>query len=111
MLSFKPAFSLSSFTFLKRLFLMKKGSSKRFLFAFCCRGGVICISEVIDISPGNLDSSCDIDANTYGQAHRHTREAGVRTRGHTHTSGFWAKVRQATAFSGDSREYSELKET
>ena len=32
MLSFKPTFSLSSFTF-------------------------ICISEVIDISPGNLDSS------------------------------------------------------
>ena len=27
-----------------------------FLFAFCHKGGVICISEVIDISPGNLDS-------------------------------------------------------
>ena len=27
------------------------------LFAFCHNGGVICISEVIDISPGNLDSS------------------------------------------------------
>ena len=27
------------------------------LFAFCLKGGVICISEVIDISPGNLDSS------------------------------------------------------
>ena len=26
-------------------------------FAFCRKGGVICISEVIDISPGNLDSS------------------------------------------------------
>ena len=25
--------------------------------AFCHKGGVICISEVIDISPGNLDSS------------------------------------------------------
>ena len=24
---------------------------------FCHKGGVICISEVIDISPGNLDSS------------------------------------------------------
>ena len=46
MLSFKPAFSLSSFTFIKRLF-----------FTFCHKGGVICISEVIDISPGNLDSS------------------------------------------------------
>ena len=28
-----------------------------FLFAFCHVGGVICISEVIDISPGNLDSN------------------------------------------------------
>ena len=27
------------------------------LFSFCHKGGVICISEVIDISPGNLDSS------------------------------------------------------
>ena len=48
MLSFKPAFSLSSFTFIKRLF-----SS---FFAFYHKGGVICISEVIDSSPGNLDS-------------------------------------------------------
>ena len=44
MLTFKPVFSLSSFTFIKKLF-------------FCHKGGVICISEVIDISPGNLDSS------------------------------------------------------
>ena len=28
----------------------------QFLFAFCHKGGVICISEVTDISPGNLDS-------------------------------------------------------
>ena len=28
-----------------------------FTFTFCHKGGVICISEVIDISPGNLDSS------------------------------------------------------
>ena len=27
------------------------------LFTFCYKGGAICISEVIDISPGNLDSS------------------------------------------------------
>ena len=45
MLSFKSAFSLSSFTFVKRLF------------TFCHKGGVICISEVIDISPRNPDSS------------------------------------------------------
>ena len=29
----------------------------QFLFTFCHKGGVICISEVIDISPGNLESS------------------------------------------------------
>ena len=27
------------------------------LLTLCHKGGVICISEVIDISPGNLDSS------------------------------------------------------
>ena len=47
MLSFKPTFLLSSFTFIKRL-LISSPSSIRV---------VICISEVIDISPGNLDSS------------------------------------------------------
>ena len=50
MLSFKPTFSLSSFTFIKRFF-------SSFLFAFCHKGGVFYISEVIDISPGNLDSN------------------------------------------------------
>ena len=40
MLSFKPPFSLSSFTFIKRLF------------TFCHKGGVLCISVVIDVSPG-----------------------------------------------------------
>ena len=44
MLSFKPTFSLSSFTFIKRLF------------AFCHKGGIICISEVVDISSSVLDS-------------------------------------------------------
>jgi len=29
----------------------------QFLFDFCHLGGVICISEVSDISPSNLDSS------------------------------------------------------
>ena len=48
MLSFKPAFSLSSFIYIKRLLL---------LFTFFCKGGVIYISEVIDISPCDLDSS------------------------------------------------------
>ena len=49
MLSFKQTFSLSSFTLIKTLF-----SS---FFTFCHKGGVICISEVTDISPGNLESS------------------------------------------------------
>ena len=49
MLSFKPNFSLSSFIFIKRLFSSSSLST--------LRGGVICISEVIDISPSNLDSS------------------------------------------------------
>ena len=49
MLSFKPAFSLSSFTFHQE--------ALQFLFAFHHKGGIICISEVIDISPSNLDSS------------------------------------------------------
>ena len=29
----------------------------QFLFTLCHKGGVICVSEVIVISPGNLDSS------------------------------------------------------
>ena len=49
MLSFKSTFSLSSFTFIKRIFSSSSLSAIR-----VC---VICISEVIDISPGNLDSS------------------------------------------------------
>ena len=49
MLSFKPTFSLSSFTFIKRFFSSFSLSA--------IKGGVICIPEVIDISPSNLDSS------------------------------------------------------
>ena len=49
MLSFKATFSLSSFTFIKRLF----SSSSLYH-----KGGVICISEVIVISPSNLDTAC-----------------------------------------------------
>ena len=51
MLRFKPAFSLSSFILIKRIF------SSTVFFAFCHKSGVICISEIIDISPCNLDSS------------------------------------------------------
>jgi len=52
MLSFKPTFSFSSFTSIKKVPL-----HFQFLFTFCHKGGVICISEVIDISSSNLDSS------------------------------------------------------
>ena len=48
MLSFKPTFSLSSFTFIKKLFSSSLSA---------IRVVVIWISEVIDISPGNLDPS------------------------------------------------------
>ena len=47
MLSFKPDFSLSCHFHQEIL---------QFLFTFCDKGGIICMSEVIDISPSNLDS-------------------------------------------------------
>ena len=49
MLSFKPAFSFSFFTFIKKLF------SSSSLWHYC---GIICISEVIDISPTILIPAC-----------------------------------------------------
>ena len=49
MLSFKPTFSVSSFNFIKRLF---RSSSP-----LCHKGDVICVSEVTNISPCNLDFS------------------------------------------------------
>ena len=49
MLSFKPTFFTVLFHFQQEGFY--------FLFTFCHKGGVICISEVTDISPSNLDSS------------------------------------------------------
>ena len=48
MLSFKPAFSLF-FHFQEAL---------QFLFTFCHKGGVICVSEVTDISASNLIPAC-----------------------------------------------------
>ena len=45
-LSFKPAFLLSSFTLIKRL------SSSSYH-----TNGIICLSEIVGISPGSLDSS------------------------------------------------------
>ena len=48
MLSFKPVFFTLIFHFHQETLQF---------FTFCHEGGVICISEVIKISPGNLDSS------------------------------------------------------
>ena len=36
---------------------LSTSSITSYFFTFCHKGGVICISEVIDTSPGNLDSS------------------------------------------------------
>ena len=47
-LRFKPAF---------HALLLLSSRSSLVPLAFCYKGGVICISEVVDISPGNLDSS------------------------------------------------------
>ena len=44
MLSFKPAISLSSFTFIKR-----------FLFVFCCKGGVICVMARVQVGKAFSD--------------------------------------------------------
>ena len=49
MLSFKPIFLLSSFTFIKRLFSSLLSAIRMV--------SSNCTSKVIDISPGNLDSS------------------------------------------------------
>ena len=54
MLSLKPGFSL----------FQLHQEALYFLFTFCLKGSIICISEVIDISPSNLDSSlCFIQSN------------------------------------------------
>ena len=55
--SFKPTFSL---------FFHFHQEALQFFFSFCHKGGVICISEVIDISPGNLDSYSAYKLNKQG---------------------------------------------
>ena len=54
MLSFKSAFSLSSLTFIKRLFHSSSLSPVPRHSHWC---GIICISDVVDISSSNIDSS------------------------------------------------------
>ena len=53
-LSFSECWVLSQF-FHSPLLPSSRGSL--FFFTFCHKGGVICISAIIDISPSNLDSS------------------------------------------------------
>ena len=48
-----PSAPASFFTF----FFHFHQEALHFLFAFCHKAGIICISEVTDISPSNLDSS------------------------------------------------------
>ena len=50
MVSFKPIFFTLLFHFHQEAFEF---------FTFCHKDGVICISEVIDISPGNFDSKME----------------------------------------------------
>ena len=57
-LSFKANFFSFLFHFHQEAFL--------FLFTFCHKGGVVCMSDVIDISPSNLDSSLYFMANKCG---------------------------------------------
>ena len=54
MLNFKPGFSLSFFTLIKRLF----SSSS----TFCHYGGIICISEIIDISRPPVFPACNLSS-------------------------------------------------
>ena len=60
--SFSECWALSQL-FHSPLSLSSRGF--QFLFTFCHKGGVICISEVIDISPSNLDSSLYIHTHIH----------------------------------------------
>ena len=59
--------------FYSPLTLSSRGSSAlQLFFAFCSKGGMICVSEVIDISPCNLDSSlCFIQPSVSQWCTRH----------------------------------------
>ena len=61
MLSFKLAFSFSSFIFIKRLFSSSSLSAVRVV--------VICISQVIDISPSNLIPACVSSSPVFSMMH------------------------------------------
>ena len=63
-----PSSSLSECWFLSQLFhslLSVSSRSSLVPLAFYHKGGVICISEVVDISPGRLDSSCASSIPTF----------------------------------------------
>ena len=49
--------NINNFRYADDTTLMAASEEIKSLFAFCHKGGVICISEVIGISPSNLDFS------------------------------------------------------
>ena len=51
-------FWMLSFTICFTFLFQCHQKALQFLFTFCHKGGVFCISEVIDISSSNLNSSC-----------------------------------------------------
>ena len=79
MLSFKPSFSLSSFSFIKSLF-----SSS----SFCHKGGVICVSEVIDVSPIHINPVVMYMRSIHDHWKNHSSEyTYTHTHPHTYTHG------------------------
>ena len=52
------SYAILLFTALDFISITSHSHSWGFFFALCHKDGVICISEVIDISPSNLDSTC-----------------------------------------------------
>ena len=65
MLSFKPAFLLSSFTLIKKLYSSSLLAAMRV---------VSCVSEVVDISLAILISACDLLMNLFSSSHHFTSQ-------------------------------------
>ena len=53
----KPAFSFSSFTLIKRLFSCSSLSAIRVVAS--------ALNEVVDLSPGNLDTTCESSSSAF----------------------------------------------
>ena len=85
--SFSECWALSQL-FHSPLSLSSRGSLV-FFFTFCHQGGVICVSEVIDLSPGNLDFSlCFLQPSIYKD--RPKKQVGCLDRqGRINNPGSW----------------------